>query len=315
VIRQDAAGSQRYLIRLRGNQNVSLSRQSGVFGVTTFADNAPSTLYAAAFDLYDEAGKRLFRIEKPQATEFVISEDGRWAVGIAGGEEMRESELHLFDAQGAPVASWKVPYLSDLTLPAGSTRFFAASKGLLQSFSYAGGDPHPIGRFETFGVGAAGRYVVLCGAGSVALYEDEKLVFMAPSELTRPRTVTVSPDGRYIAVAGQDRLELFERDKGSRLWTVTSGKPELQFVSVDLSGGPGAILAGLDFDPGAESNTSRHTSGAVFLLGHEGALLWRDDFVYSDWNMRVPAVRYLGSRGQIEVELAEEIRCYSLPPE
>lgn len=313
VIRRDAAGSQRYLARVRGNQNVTLTRKSGVFGVTTFADNAPSTLHASAFDLYDESGKRLFRLEKPQATEFMISDDGRWILGIAGGDEMRESKLHLFDAKGAPVTSWLVPYLSDLTMPAGATRFFAASKGVLQAYSYAGGDPHAIGRFETFGTGGQGRYVVLCGAGSVAMYQDEKLVFTAPTELETPRVAAVSSDGFHVVVAGQDRLELFECSKGEKIWTVTSGRPELQFISVDLSGGPDAILAGLDFDPGALSDALRHTSGAVFLLGQSGELRWRDDFKYSAWNVRVPAVRYLGPGGQIEVELAKEIRCYSLP--
>jgi hypothetical protein len=256
---------------------------------------------------------RLFRLEKPPATEFVISEDGRWVVGIAGGDEMRVSRLHLFDARGQAVASWEVPYLSDLTLPAGSTRFFAASKGVLQAYPYDGGSPQPLGRFEVFAVGGLGRYAALCGAGSVALYQDDKLVFTAPSQLSRPRVVSVSADGSQIGVAGADQLEVFAREAGGKLWAVTSGRPGLQFVSLDLSGGPALILAGLDFDPGADSGATRHTSGAVFLFGPGGELLWREDFEYSSWNIRVPAVRYLVSRGQIEVELAQEIRCYSLP--
>lgn len=313
VIKQDAAGRQRYLTRLRGNQKATLARHSGVFGVTTFADNAPSTLSAFAFELYDESGKSLFRLEKPAATEFLISDDGRWVLGIEGGDEMRESKLHLCDARGQAVFSWTVPYLSDISMPAGGIRFFAASKGELQAFSYAGGDPHPIGRFEIFATGDGGRYVALCGAGSMALYQDEKLVFTAPCDLARIRSAAVSPDGQYIAVAGLDRLELYERQKGTRLWTVTSGKPELQFVSVDLAGAPHAILAGLDFDPGTDSQTGRHTSGAVFMLNLAGELIWRDDFAYTSWNVRVPAVHYHGAHHQIQVELAEEIRCYSLP--
>ena len=313
VIRQNAAGSQRYVARLRGNQNAVLARHGSTFGVTTFADNAPATLHAAAFDLYDESGTRLFRLEKPEATEFVISEDGRWVVGIAGGDEMRESKLHLFDAKGAEVTTWNVSYLSDLTLPAGGTRFFAASRGVLQAYSYMGGEPHPFGRFEAFGLGAGGRYVALCGAGSVALYQEEKLVFTAPSEISQPRSVAVSPDGKSIGVAGEDRLELFDCEKGTRVCTVTSGRPDLRFVSLDLGGGADAILAGLDCDPGAAAETPRHTSGAVFLLNREGQLLWRDDFQYTTWNARVPAVRFLASPGRIEVELASEIRSYSLP--
>lgn len=313
VILQDAAGSQKYITRLKGNQRVTLARQGGCYGVTTYADNAPSTLRAAAFDLYNQAGQRQYRLEKPEASEFAVSDDGRWVIGIAGGEEMNQSRLHLFDAQGTLVTSWDVPYLSDLVLPTGGTRFFAATRGVLHGYDFAPGEPHPIGRFEAFGTGAGGRYVALCGAGSLALYQEEKLVFTATSEVTRPAAVSVSPDGGYIAVAGGDRLELFERKSGARLWTVTSGQEGLRFISVDLGGGPDAILAGLDFDLGPDSGADRHTRGSVFLFNHAGELVWRDDFKYSEWGIRYPAVRVLGPEQQFEVELAAEIRRYSLP--
>lgn len=313
VILQDAAGAQKYITRLKGNQRVSLSQEGACYGVTTYADNAPSTLRAHAFELYDEGGTRRYRLEKPEASEFVVSDDGRWVVGIAGGEEMHQSRLRLFDAQGALVTSWDVPYLSDLVLPEGSTRFFAASKGVLSAYDFAASEPHPIGRFEAFGTGAGGRYVALCGAGSLALYQEEKLVFTAASEVTRPISVAISHDGGYIAVAGGDRLELFERESKARLWTVTSGQNELRFISVDLAGGPDALLAGLDFDAGIDAGANRHTRGAVFLIDRAGNLLWRDDLTYSEWGIRYPKVRFLGTDRLFEVELAAEIRRYSLP--
>lgn len=313
VIHQTAAGSQRYVTRLRGNQRVSFSRSGNCFGVTTYADNAPSTLRAAAFELYDAAGKRSYRLEKPDASEFVVSEDGQWVIGIAGGDEMRQSRLHLFDAQGTLVTSWDVPYLSNLTLPEGSTRFYAATKGVLQAYGFAPGEPHPIGRFEVFGTGGQGRFVALCGAGSVALYDDEKLVFTKTSDIQRPSAMAVSEDGNYIAVAGGNRLEMFDRESGSRLWEVTSGRDELHFVSLDLSGGPDLLLAGLELDLGPDSGPARHTRGAVYLFNRKGELAWLDEFSYNEWSVRYPAVRLVGHQRQFEVELAAEIRRYSLP--
>jgi hypothetical protein len=125
--------------------------------------------------------------------------------------------------------------------------------------------------------------------------------------------VAISHDGGYIAVAGGDRLELFDRESKSRLWAVTSGQSELRFISVDLGGGPDAVLAGLDFDAGVDAGANRHTKGAVFLIDRTGSLLWRDDLTYSEWGIRYPAVRFVGSERQFEVELAAEIRRYSLP--
>jgi hypothetical protein len=170
----------------------------------------------------------------------------------------------------------------------------------------------PLGRFETFGHSDAGRYVAICGAGKVALYQDDRLVFSTESELVHPRVAAVSPDGMYLAAAEADRMELFDRSKGGLAWTITSGQAGLQFISLDLAGGPDALLAGLDL-AGDSSDTYRHTAGSVFLLSKDGRLRWRDDFQYSTWNVHVPAVHFVDAQKQIEVQLASEIRYYSLP--
>jgi hypothetical protein len=314
VIRRDAAGGKRYVLRLKGNQRVTHAAEADVFGVVTYADNSPSTLHSYRFDVYDGSGARHFRLEKPEATEFRISGDGRWIVGIAGGDGMLEARLFLYDSQGENKATWTVPHLSDLTLPTSGDRFFAASRGNLLAFPYSGEPPHPLGRFEVFTTSSDGKYAALCGAGSVALYEENRLSFLVSSDLTQPRAVGLSGDGAYLAVAASDRLELFSGAKGELLWTVTSGQPGLRFTSVDLRLAPGLILAGLDFDPGPTAEPAeRHRSGAVFLFDEGGQLVWRDELTYKNWNFHVPAVRVLEDHRQFEVKLAEEVRQYRLP--
>ena len=314
VIRRDAAGGKRYVLRLKGNQRVTHAIDADIFGVVTYADNSPSTLHSYRFDLYDGSGSRKFRLEKPEATEFRISGDGRWIVGIAGGDGMLEARLFLYDNTGKVKATWTVPYLSDLTLPASGDRFFAASRGNLAAYPYSGGDPHPLGRFEVFTTSSDGKYAALCGAGSVALYEANRLAFLVSSDLTQPRAVGLSDDGAYVAVAAHDRLELRDGTRGELLWTVTSGRPGLKFMSVDLGLAPGLILAGLDFDPGpAAEPADRHRSGAVFLLGEGGQLMWREELTYTSWNFHLPAVRVDLDRRQFEVQLAGEVRQYRLP--
>jgi hypothetical protein len=314
VIRRDAAGGTRYVLRLKGNQRVSHAEEANVFGVVTYADNSPSTLHAFRFDVYDDSGTRQFRLEKPEASEFRMSGDGRWIVGIAGGDGMLEARLFLYDNKGEIKATWTVPYLSDLTMPTSGDRFFAASRGNLMAFPYSGGQPHPLGRFEVFTISSDGRYAALCGAGSVALYEDNRLSFLVSSDLTQPRAVGLSKDGGYVAVAASDRMELFSGTQGDLLWTVTSGRPGLRFMSVDLRLAPTLILAGLDFDAGAAAQPAeRHRSGAVFLFGESGQLIWRDELTYTNWSFHVPAVRILEDRRRFEVKLADEVRQYRLP--
>ena len=315
VILRDPAGGTRFVTRLRGNQRVVQCESGRVFGVSTFADNAPSTLHVIRFDVYDRDGTRRFRIDKPAATEFRLSGDGRWTVGIAGGDGMMEARLYLYDGAGEERATWTVPHLSHLTLPLSGTRFFAASRGELLAYPYDGSEPQRLGRFEAFATSDNGRHVTLCGAGSVFLMNESGLVFSAKSSVTAVRSAAVSPDGRYVAVVGGDRLEMFGSEERDLIWTVTSsGEPDLRFISVALSVDPWRVLCGLDRDPGVNARPEeRHNGGAVFLFGKDGVLQWREELSYQRWNFKVPAVAFKSADGQIEVRLADEHRQYRLP--
>jgi hypothetical protein len=314
VILRDPAGGTRFVARLRGNQRAIPAPDALAFGVVTYADNAPSTLHASRFELYDVTGKKRFSLEKPKATEFRVAPAGSWTVGVAGGDGMHEAELHLYDSEGKAVSVWQVPYLSDLTLPPAGDRFFAASRQELRALPYAGGDPQPLGRFEIFGTSPDGRWVALCGAGSLTLFEGTEIVFTARTQLANVRAVAISPEGRYVALAGNDRLELYDREARKLLWTVTSGRESLRFISVAVTTAPLRILCGLDEDRGSSTpQAERHKSGAVFLLAEDGKLLWREELTYDKWHFRVPKVTFTRGSKQFEVELAGEHRYYSLP--
>lgn len=314
VILRDPAGGTRFVRRLRNNQRVVASSDARKFGVATYADNAPSTLHVAKYEFYDSEGTLLWSLSKPQASDFKVSPRGSWVVGVAGADGMLESDLHLFDSTGQQVGTWRVAYLSDLMFPYAGNRFFAASKGELQAFPYDGGPPQSLGRFEHFGTSRDGRWVAVFGAGAVSLFDGTALVFTSKSEQTEVRTIAVSPDGRYLAIAGGDRLELHDREARGAAWAVTSGDPDLRFVSVDLLDTPLRVLCGLDLDKGPSAPAGRrHPGGALFLLDSAGTLTWRDDLSYDTWNFRVPRVEIAPGRKQFDVELASERRQYSLP--
>lgn len=314
VILKDPAGGTRFVARLKGNQRVVTSRDATAFGVTTYADHSPTTLSVSKFEMFDAQGKRKFRLTKPKAKEFKISNAGEWTVGIASGEGMLEAELFLYNNLGEQVATWNVPYLSDITLPDSGDRFFAASRNELWAYPHDGGEPHPFGRHESYGTSASGRWVALSGAGSVTLFDGSSLVYTAKTQLSQLRTVAVSPSGRYVALAGRDRLELFDRVAGEQIWTVTSGRKNLVFISIALAESPLQVLCGLDEDRGSGVPVGeRHRSGALFLLAADGRLIWREDLNYTKWSFKIPAVSFVGGGKQFEVELSEERRHYQLP--
>jgi len=314
VILKDPAGGTRFVARLKGNQRVVTSRDATAFGVTTYLDHSPTTLSVSKFDLYDAMGKRKFRLTKPKAKEFKISNAGQWTVGIASGEGMLEADLFLYNHLGEQVAMWKVPYLSEITLPDSGDRFFATSRNELWAYPYDGGDPHPFGRHESYSMNASGRWVALSGAGSISLFDGISLVYTAKTHLNQLRTVAVSPSGRYVALAGRDRLELFDRVAGEQVWTVTSGRESLVFISIALSESPLLVLCGLDEDRGSTFPASeRHKSGALFLLAENGKLIWRENLKYTKWSFKIPGVSFVGDGKQFEVELSEERRHYQLP--
>jgi hypothetical protein len=314
VVERDPAGRTRFVRRLRGNQRVTPSLDASHFGVATYADNSPSTLHVLKFEFCDGEGQVQWTLTKPEASDFRLSPRGLWVVGVAGAEGMQESRLFLYNDRGELVRSWNVPYLSDLTIPDRGTRFFAASRRELLAFPYDGGEPESIGRFESFGTSRDGRWVAVYGAGTVSLFDGKTLSFTGKSELPVVRTIVVSGDGRFLAAAGSDRLELHDTRARETAWTVTSGDPRLRFISLDLDFEPLRIVCGLDLDRGPEVPVEqRHTSGAIFVLDSAGTLLWREELSYSDWNFQVPRVRIEEDGSQFDVELASELRQYSLP--
>jgi len=314
VVRRDPAGGTRFVRRLRNNQRVVASSDARKFGVATYADNAPSTLHVAKFEFFNSEGTLLWTLNKPAASDFKVSPRGFWVVGVAGADGMLESDLFLYDSAGEQAGTWRVAYLSDLTLPYAGTRFFAASRGELLAFPYDGSEPQPLGRFEQFGTSRDGRWVAVFGAGSVSLFDGNALVFTSKSEQQEVRAVAVSPDGRYLALAGADRLELHDREAKGPAWAVTSGDPDLRFISLDLAGLPLRVLCGLDLDKGPSAPAGkRHPGGALFLLDSAGTLVWREELAYDRWNFRVPRVQIAPDHDQFDVELASERRQYSLP--
>lgn len=314
VIRRDPAGGTRFVARLRGNQRAALGPEARAFGVVTYADNAPTTLHAFRFEVFDETGEPLWSVQKPKAAEFKVGWRGLWTVGVAGADGMLESELYLYDSLGNEAANWRVPYLSNLTLTKFGDRFFAASRRELFAYPYDGGEPHPFGRFEKFATSTDGRWVVTFGAGTFSVFDGNTLAWVGKSDLEPVRALSISADGRYVAIGGGDRLELYDRTAGGLAWTVTSGNPELRFISAAVGGDPLRVVCGLDEDKGPGTpSAERHTSGAVFLLDIAGKMLWRDDLSYKDWNFQVPAVSFSDDGKQFEVTLADEHRHYHLP--
>lgn len=314
VILRDPAGLERYVVRLRGNQRVSLAPRGQAFGVATYADNQPSALHVVRFELHDETGARRWTLDKPLASEFRISSQGEWTVGIGGADGMLESDLYLYDREGQGIATWRVPYMSELTLPDGGTRFLAASHGELMSFPYDGGAPAKLGRFEKFAASSDGRWVVLCGAGSFSVFDGSVLAWSGKAELAFVHAADVSDDGRFVVLAGGDQIEFADRKRQLADWTASSGSPSLRFMSVAVDGDPPRVLCGLDEDAGPSAVTGRrHTSGAVFLFDANGELNWRDSLSYDTWNFQTPSVEFDDEARQFEVVMARERRHYSLP--
>jgi hypothetical protein len=314
VILRDPAGLERYVIRLRGNQRVTLAPKAQAFGVATYADNQPSALHVVRFDMFDETGERRWTLDKPPASEFRVSRQGEWTVGIGGADGMLESDLYLYDREGKGIASWRVPYLSDLTLPDGGTRFLAASHGELMTFPYDGSAPSRLGLFEQFAASSDGRWVVLCGAGSFSVFDGTTLAWSGKTQLSPVHTADVSDDGRFVVLAGGDQIEFCDRSKRGVLWAASSGSPSLRFISVAVDGDPPRVLCGLDDDAGPNAPAGRrHTAGAVFLFDAAGQLSWRDSLAYDAWNFQTPSVEFDDEAGQFEVVLARERRHYSLP--
>jgi outer membrane protein assembly factor BamB len=288
-------GKESFQVSLRPNQAVVASEDGGFFGITTYSTDVPTGFLAAKrFELYSADGKKLWKIDDPEVSEFYISNGAELIVGISAGDESPESRLAFFDRTGELVSSTTVGFLNGVSFSANGEYFLvnSAKDGLI-SFGESGQLKGNFGPCDKFAISSDGEHVATWSDGHLRLFHQGKP--MGPSlKINRfVRAMSFSPENQYLAVVDRKSLYLFEVARGELLWQHTLDQPELSFISADVSAEGETVIAGVDLDRGREARRQeRHTTGLVYILDKNGKITWQREFSYKLWAALFPRVRF-----------------------
>jgi hypothetical protein len=149
--------------------------------------------------------------------------------------------------------------------------------------------------------------------GALKLFYQTKPTGISPkTNLLSAREMSFSPDNRYLSVIDKKSLYLFEVKTGKLLWQYILDKPELSFISVDVTSDAEKIIAGIDFDKGrGVAPEDRHTNGFVYLFDKEGKITWQKELSYKLWGAVFPQVKFSSDETRFSVITREKIYLFS----
>jgi hypothetical protein len=301
--------------KLRGNELINFPPGGGqVIGITRYNDHSPSTLKPVAFDLYDLAGNRLYRIKTPDFSSVVVSPTGNAIVGLEGVEGLSESVLHFYDNQGRNVASSSVEYFQGGRFSAdGSIFAFATAKDGILAYT-ADGTP-------SAGYGTGSIYDLSADGGVVSVWHEETLrVYAAGKRLTSVKTdnivrvIDVSASGKYCGWAGPHHAVVYAVGSDTAICEVTPSTRQGNYRSLAIGDDRNCFAVGVDIDEGKNlPSEKRHVRGYAVVYDFSGRLIVQKDVSYERWNARVPLVRFVEGGAALAVITREETHFLQLP--
>ena len=289
-------GKESFQMNLKPNQGLVASEDGKFFGITTYSkDASPGFLAAKRFELYSVDGRKLWEIDPAfGGTDFYISNGAKLVVGISGGEGSPESRLVFYNHTGKLISSTKIAFPQGISFSSnGKYLLVNSAKGGLLGFDGSGDLIANFGPCERFAISSDGEYVATISAGNLKFYHQGKPIGNPTKINPLVRGMSFSPENKYLGVIDKKNLYLFEVGTGKLLWHYTLDKPELSFISMDLSGNAEKMITGVDFDKGRKvSPKERHTEGRVYIFDKDGKIIWEKQLSYKLWSAFFPRVQF-----------------------
>jgi hypothetical protein len=308
-------GEEAFHMDLKPNQGVVASADGGFFGITTLSPKAsPGFLAADKFELYSSDGKKLWEIEKPEASDFYVSPGGRLIAGLSSREGNSKSRLIFYDKTGNLTGSAKIEIPQEFSFsPIGDYLLVNTVKDGLLAFGDSGVQVAEYGLCQKFAVSRDGMYVATVSDGNLRFFVKGKPIGNTVEIDRLVRGMSFSPEDAYICVFDKMNLYLFEVPKGKLIWQYTLNQPELSFISADVSSDAERVIAGLDFDKGSEvSSEERHTKGLVYVFDRDGKIAWEGELSYRLWGSLFPRVRFSSDGSRFSVLTREKIYLFDV---
>ncbi len=294
--------------KLTNNIKPALSPRGKYLGLVTYADHSPTDLKTTKLELFDQAGKSLWKLTNPEPNSFIITDKGT-IFGIEGVKGIPPTRIYLYNKYGTQLNILPIKEFHGLEIAPSAGKFIIdkAQEGL-DVYDSLGNILANLPVSERYVFDKDDRYLGIFFESVFRLYQDEKEVATIETAENTLRGMALNVAKNLFVAMGPKKLQVFQLTTQKLLWEYPLDAEQLSYSSLSLSPDGRFIACGVDVNGGTlVPKDKRHVEGYVYLFPISGQAMVMRKENYDLWGIGLPKAVFSESGGSVILETREKI--------
>ncbi len=294
--------------KLANNVKPTLSPRGKYLGLVTYADRSPTDLKTVKLELFDQAGKSLWKLSDPAPNSFFITNQGT-ILGIEGVKGIPPTRVYLYNKYGTQLNILAIKEYHGLEIaPSGAKFIIDKAREGLDVYDSLGNVLATLPVSEKYVFDENDRYIGVFFEGVFRLYQDEKEVTTIKTAENTLRDMTTNVAKDLFVAVGPKILQVFQLTTQELLWEYPLDAEPMTYSSLSLSPDGQFIVCGIDVNGGTlVPKDKRHVEGYVYLFPINGQTMATRKETYDLWGIGLPKTVFSESGGAVILETREKI--------
>jgi len=311
----DQQGKAIFTRKLTNNIKPTLSPNGKYLGLITYADHSPTDLKTLAFERFDENGKFLWKLTKPDANTFMIADNGA-IFGIEGVKGISPNRIHMYDQYGDIINILNLKSYHGIAIaPSGGKFIIDRARDGLDVYDSLGNFLATLPVSKNYVFDRDHRYIATFFQAVFHLFQDEKEVVSFRSSEAVIKDMAIDVEKNLAVFMSVKRLEVYELTTKKRLWEYRLRDERLFFTSLHVSNDGQYIACGVDVNGGTPvPKAMRHVEGYVYLFPIDGSTLDKHHETYKTWGTNLPNGVFIPDSKGLWVQTREKLEKFLIKP-
>lgn len=299
--------------KLTNNVKPTLSPRGKYMGLITYADRSPTDLKTVKFELFDQAGKLLWKMSDPPPNSYFITDKGT-IFGIEGVRGIPPTRVYLYNEYGTQLNVLIIKEYHGLKIAPSAGKFIIdkAREGL-DVYDSLGNLLANLPSSELCIFDKDDRYIGTFLEGVFRLYQDEKQVATIKTAENTLRDIATNVAENLFVAMGPKKLQVFELTTQKLLWEYSLDQESRSFSSLSLSPDGQFIACGIDINGGSlVPKDKRHVEGYLYVFPSNGQTMIPHQETYKLWGIGLPRAAFSSSSGAVILETREKVEKFRL---
>jgi hypothetical protein len=310
---RNSRGTAIFSRKLSNNVKPTLSPRGKYLGLVTYADHSPTDLKTLKLELYDRAGKLLWKMSDPEPNSFMITDQGT-IFGIEGVKGIPPTRIYLYNRYGTRLNILPIKEFHGLEIAPSAAKFIIdkAQEGL-DVYDSLGNVLATLPVSEKYVFDKNDRYIGVFFQGVFRLYQDEKEVatIKIAEKTLRDMKLNVAKD--MLAAMGPKKLQVFQLTTQKLLWEYPLDAEPLSYSSLSISSDGRFIVCGVDVNGGTlVPKDKRHVEGYLYLFPSNGQTMVSRTENYKLWGIGIPRTVFSETGGAVILETREKLEKFRI---